>query len=212
MPTVSRGYAFVVPDNQPVKREVEMVVVYSALTFIEVELAETAFRAHGIPYVIRYKVRYMEPTFAGDELRTSQLLVPRSVVAEAEALLQSLRSGERETDGPSDREHFEARLDTFGTPDGPPATTLWDVGPENFGDWVVASLPDLLERLSPESVLEFLEPLDAPQRQAHRAEFIRALTEAPAITRSAILDGLGGERPAEPESLRAVLMDAANAG
>lgn len=73
-----------------------MVRVYSATSIVQLELLETAFRAHEVPYVVRYKMRYMEPTFAGDELRMSHLLVPASRAARAQALLIGLGLAENE--------------------------------------------------------------------------------------------------------------------
>lgn len=114
-----------------------LVRVYSAPTFVELELLEAAFRAHRIPYVVRYKLRYLEPSFAGDELRMSHLLVHGSRLAEAQALLLSLGDDEEA----SDRDLFEAVLDTLGTPQAQSLESLWTVDAEDFGDWLVGALP-----------------------------------------------------------------------
>jgi len=203
--------------EQATGRKDEMVSIYAAPTFVEVELLEAAFRAHRLPHVIRYKVRYLEPTFAGDELRMSRLLVHRSRLAEAEALLVSLGLGESDSDsdadseGPTRREHFEALLDAVGTPIAEPLDFVWSVGPEPFGDWMAASLPDLLDRLPLDAVLAMLAPLDASGREAHRASLMLALADAPATTRGVVIDALdGGGRP-DALSLWAELLAAAAA-
>jgi len=191
-----------------------MVGIYAAPTFVDVELLEAAFRAHKLPYVIRYKVRYMEPTFAGDELRMSRLLVHRSRVAEAEALLVSLGLGENDSDDedPTPREHFEALLDGVGTAEAKSLELLWSVGPEAFGDWMVASLPDLLDRVSVDAVLAILAPLDDPTHKERRASLMFALADAPPTTRTVVMDALEGARAPERPALWAELLEASAAG
>lgn len=186
-----------------------MVRVHSATTFVELELLEAAFRAHGVPYVVRYKLRYLEPSFAGDELRMSHLLVHGSRLAEAQELLSSLRLGD--DDEPSGRDRFEAVLDTLGTPQAQPLESLWAVDAEDFGDWLVGALPDLLDRLSADVVQSALLPLDDPEHRLRRDALVRATADAPAMTRTAISDALASEPAPDPSSVWASVLRAADA-
>lgn len=186
-----------------------LVRVYSAPTFVELELLEAAFRAHRIPYVVRYKLRYLEPSFAGDELRMSHLLVHGSRLAEAQELLMSLRLGDdEETSG---RGRFEAVLDTLGTPEAQPLESLWAVGAEDFGDWLASGFPDLFERLCAGDVQLALQDLELPEHRSHRDALVRATASAPAVTRTAISEALAGEPATDPASVWASVRAASDA-
>lgn len=187
----------------------ELVRVYAAPTFVDLELVEAAFRAHRLPYVVRYKLRYMEPSFAGDELRMSHVLVPESVLADAQALLSTLRLGQQEETSPRDR--FEAVLDALGTPQAQPLESVWAVDAEEFGDWMASALPDLLERLGAGAVQSALHPLDQPERRLQREALLRAVAMAPAMTRSAISEALIGGPALDPTSVWASLRSASDA-
>jgi len=186
-----------------------MVRVYSAPTFVELELLEAAFRAHQLPYVVRYKLRYLEPSFAGDDLRMSHLLVHRSELAEAQALLMSLGLGN--DDEASARDGFEAVLDALGTPQAQPLESLWTVDAEDFGDWLVGALPDLFERLCADAVQSALQAIEDPEQCSHRDALVRAAADAPAITRTAISDALASGPAPDPSTVWASLLAATDA-
>ncbi len=195
-------------NDERVRGSGELVRVYAAPTFVDLELVEAAFRAHQLPYVVRYKMRYMEPSFAGDELRMSHVLVPDSMLADAQALLNSLRLDQHRE--PSPRARFDAVLDALGTPQAQSLESVWAVDAEEFGDWMASALPDLLERLGADAVQSALHSLDHPERRSQRDELLRAVAMAPAMTRSAISHALAGRPASDPTSVWTSLRSASD--
>ncbi len=182
----------------------EMVQVYAAASLMEADLVGSALRAHRFPHVLQGMGPHEFNVGLMDTLQAPRVLVPRSRLTEARELLMSLGFGESDDEGPSDRECFERVVDAIGTSEAEPLAVLWAAAPEDFGDWMAASLPDLFERMPADAVLSVLAPLEQPGQKEHRAALEHAVADAPAITRAAITDALHREGAPSPRSLRSL--------